>query len=110
MSSLHPHQQFKLKQQRRHRQGKVLPLSFALSEQVASGTGSDSVYMLPKRKTKTLPTPVMVPPGQLSLKPDLWDCAALLVDKPQTWTSFDVCGKLKGVLRVKKVSVARRTI
>lgn len=35
---------------------------------------------------------------------DIWDCAALLVDKPQTWTSFDVCGKLKGLLKVKKAS------
>lgn len=55
------------------------------------------------RKTKTLPTPVLVPCGQLTFRPDLWDCAALLVDKPQKWTSFDVCGKLKGVLSVKKV-------
>ena len=50
-----------------------------------------------------LPTPTLVPPGKLTNASDLWDCAALLVDKPQTWTSFDVCGKLKGVLRVKKV-------
>lgn len=107
---MQPHQHFKLKQQRLHRQGKVLLQSFALSHNVASETESDIVRMLPKRKTKTLPTPVLVPPGQLSLKPDLWDCAALLVDKPQTWTSFDVCGKLKGVLRVKKVSIASRSI
>lgn len=55
------------------------------------------------RKTKNLPTPVLVQPGKLTSTTDLWDCAALLVDKPQTWTSFDVCNKLKGVLKVKKV-------
>ena len=31
---------------------------------------------------------------------------ALLIDKPQEWTSFDVCGKLRGLLRVKKVGHA----
>ena len=28
------------------------------------------------------------------------------MDKPKTWTSFDVCNKLKGALKVKKVSLA----
>ena len=55
------------------------------------------------RKTKVLPVPKLIQPGPLSEEPDLWGCSALLVDKPQTWTSFDVCGKLKGALRVKKV-------
>lgn len=55
------------------------------------------------RKAKEVPTPILIQPGPLSLDEDLWGCSALLVDKPQTWTSFDVCGKLKGVLRVKKV-------
>ncbi len=56
------------------------------------------------RKTKVLPVPQLVTPKDWSHQPNLWDCAALLVDKPQTWTSFDVCGKLKGVLKVKKAS------
>ncbi len=34
----------------------------------------------------------------------VWANAAVLVDKPQDWTSFDVCGKLRGALKVKKVS------
>lgn len=33
----------------------------------------------------------------------LWQNAAILVDKPSGWTSFDVCGKLRGVLRMRKV-------
>ena len=56
------------------------------------------------RKVKVLPVPKLIRPGPLPEVSDLWSCSALLVDKPQTWTSFDVCGKLKGVLRVKKVS------
>lgn len=30
----------------------------------------------------------------------------LLIDKPQEWTSFDVIGKLRGVLRIKKIGHA----
>lgn len=56
------------------------------------------------RKVKVLLVPNLIQPGPLPEESDLWGCSALLVDKPQTWTSFDVCGKLKGVLRVKKVS------
>ncbi|EIE20650.1 putative tRNA pseudouridine synthase [Coccomyxa subellipsoidea C-169] len=36
----------------------------------------------------------------------VWANAAVLVDKPQDWTSFDVCGKLRGALKVKKVGHA----
>ncbi|DBA68100.1 TPA: hypothetical protein ACH3X2_013971 [Trebouxia sp. C0005] len=61
---------------------------------------------LQARKSKVLPVPQLVARGLWSHKPDIWDCAALLVDKPQTWTSFDVCGKLKGVLKVKKIGHA----
>ena len=35
---------------------------------------------------------------------DIWQSAMLLVDKPKTWTSFDVCGKIRGELgRAMKV-------
>lgn len=61
---------------------------------------------LQARKSKVLPVPQLVSPRSWSHKPDIWDCAAVLVDKPQTWTSFDVCGKLKGVLKVKKIGHA----
>lgn len=38
--------------------------------------------------------------------PDIsvWQNAAVLIDKPLGWTSFDVCGKLRRVLEMKKVS------
>lgn len=32
-----------------------------------------------------------------------WHLGAVLVDKPLGWTSFDVCGKLRGALKIKKV-------
>ncbi|KAL3132795.1 hypothetical protein ABBQ38_006722 [Trebouxia sp. C0009 RCD-2024] len=67
---------------------------------------STAVEDSPKRKPKVLPVPRLIPPGPLLDELDLWGCTALLVDKPQTWTSFDVCGKLKGVLRVKKIGHA----
>lgn len=38
--------------------------------------------------------------------PLTWQNAAVLVDKPLSWTSFDVCGKLRGALRIKKVGHA----
>ena len=33
----------------------------------------------------------------------VWQNAAVLIDKPMGWTSFDVCGKLRRVLNMKKV-------
>ena len=38
-----------------------------------------------------------------SFSANVWDNAVILVDKPPDWTSFDVCGKLRGALKVKKV-------
>ena len=38
-----------------------------------------------------------------TMHPDVWQNAALLIDKPPDWTSFDVCNKLRSALRVKKV-------
>ncbi len=44
-----------------------------------------------------------------SFSPEVWQAGAvLLVDKPPGWTSFDVCGKLRGALRVKKVRGVKR--
>jgi tRNA pseudouridine55 synthase len=42
--------------------------------------------------------PIPVVPPSLPSDISTWDNAVLLVDKPPTWTSFDVCGKLRGVL------------
>ena len=30
----------------------------------------------------------------------------LIIDKPTGWTSMDVCGKLRGILKTKKVPSA----
>ena len=37
---------------------------------------------------------------------ETWENAAVLIDKPKGWTSFDVCAKLRGVLRTKKIGHA----
>lgn len=79
------------------------PAALAALASVLSMTSLHSA-LISYRKIKVLPVPKLIQPGPLSEDPDLWGCSALLVDKPQTWTSFDVCGKLKGALRVKKVS------
>lgn len=41
----------------------------------------------------------------VSLRSPVWTNAVVLIDKPLGWTSFDVCAKLKSVLRVKKVGM-----
>lgn len=50
-----------------------------------------------KKKDVVPPTPVThdqpLPEGL-----SVWDNAVLLIDKPKGWTSFDVCGKLRGAL------------
>lgn len=50
----------------------------------------------PKRKVVVMPTPVV--PPTVPVDPAAWENAVLLVDKPQGWTSFDVCGKLRPAL------------
>lgn len=49
-------------------------------------------------KKKKLALPTLVTAGQLPHDLSTWDNALLLIDKPQGWTSFDVCGKLRGAL------------
>lgn len=62
-----------------------------------------------KKKVLVPPTPVTV--GVLAADASIWDNAVLLIDKPKTWTSFDVCGKLRRELartlnvKAKKVKV-----
>ena len=50
------------------------------------------------RKQKNVVMPILVPPPQMPTDQSAWDNAVLLVDKPKGWTSFDVCGKLRGAL------------
>ncbi len=49
--------------------------------------------------------PQLVAPTSVTLPPEAWDNAALLVDKPQGWTSFDVCAKLRGAIHIRKLKV-----
>ena len=57
-----------------------------------------------KRRKPSVPPPTMVMKGSTFIA-DVWQNAAVLVDKPQDWTSFDVCGKLRGALKIKKASI-----
>ncbi len=58
----------------------------------------------PKKKKKEAPWPTLITAGgSLPKDPVTWQTAAVLVDKPLGWTSFDVCGKLRSTLRIKKV-------
>ncbi|KAH7622367.1 putative tRNA pseudouridine synthase B [Nannochloris sp. 'desiccata'] len=72
--------------------------SSSVSE-VESAPPETSIGGPQKQSKKVLPPPTEVPPGTL-LPDDLavWDNAVLLIDKPKGWTSFDVCGKLRGSL------------
>jgi tRNA pseudouridine55 synthase len=66
------------------------------SEQLAPHNAANA----PKRK-KLPPAPRVVSPTDqqdAEAGPDIWQSAMLLVDKPKTWTSFDVCGKIRGEL------------
>lgn len=55
----------------------------------------EPVVQKPKKK-KVLPAPTPVLAGALPDDPSVWENAVVLVDKPKGWTSFDVCGKLRG--------------
>lgn len=57
-----------------------------------------------KRRKPLPPAPAIVGRGS-AFSPDVWQNAALLVDKPKGWTSFDVCAKLRGALKTKKASL-----
>lgn len=60
------------------------------------------------KKTKPPPPePQIIHPPTLPPKDsDIWNNCMLLIDKPLTWTSQDVCGKLKRTLNVKKIGHA----
>lgn len=57
-----------------------------------------------KRKKSLPAAPIIVGKGS-AFTPGVWANAALLVDKPKAWTSFDVCAKLRGALKTKKVTL-----
>jgi hypothetical protein len=61
----------------------------------------------------SLPLPPLILKPNIPTDAEAWARAVLLVDKPQGWTSFDVCGKLRAAvagafgLRNKSVKVGR---
>ncbi|KAK9817470.1 hypothetical protein WJX74_008918 [Apatococcus lobatus] len=63
----------------------------------------------PKRYAYTSPPSretVMVTRDRLPEDENAWQNAVVLIDKPLEYTSFDVCGKLRGALSIKKVGHA----
>eukprot|EP00899_Mesostigma_viride_P016250 jgi/Mesvir1/24626/Mv21935-RA.1 len=67
---------------------------------------ADARVSAPSKK-KATPSPLFVT-NDTGL-PAVWDGpggSVLLIDKPLGWTSFDVCGKLRSLLKVKKVGHA----
>ncbi|KAK9805242.1 hypothetical protein WJX72_008318 [[Myrmecia] bisecta] len=64
----------------------------------------------PKKVKPPPPAPTFIVAGSAPADLELWQNSVVLVDKPLGWTSFDVCGKLRGALtarlRIKKVGHA----
>ena len=59
---------------------------------------------MPKQPKKVIPWPTAIRASEpLPADPLTWQNAAVLIDKPLGWTSFDVCAKLRAALRIKKV-------
>jgi tRNA pseudouridine55 synthase len=52
----------------------------------------------PNTKKRLVPPTLLPPPDIPTTDPSIWDNAFLLVDKPKSWTSFDVCNKIRGTL------------
>jgi len=48
------------------------------------------------KKKKLLPPPAHILPGHLPDSMTVWENAVILIDKPKGWTSFDVCGRIRG--------------
>lgn len=82
-----------------HREEETLPST--VRSHTASGLAHR--YCQPK---KVVPWPTMVHAGKVPEDPRIWQSSAVMVDKPLGWTSFDVCGKLRGALKIKKIGHA----
>ncbi len=68
-----------------------------------SASTERTVLFRQEAKRKPLPpAPAIIGRGS-AFTQEVWQNAALLVDKPKGWTSFDVCAKLRGALKTKKV-------
>ena len=78
-------------------------------------TSSEAADVLPKNlpplfqdaqriEARKLEPPCMVHRGlDIQRTSDIWQNAAVLIDKDMQWTSHDVCKKLRGLLQMKKV-------
>ncbi len=68
----------------------------------ASGLERNQDQTRPRKKAPPPPPPAIPPSLASSMTEytshDIWRSGMLLVDKPKTWTSFDVCGKIRGEL------------
>lgn len=80
----------------------------------AGGSDQPALSKAEARKARRTPPSVIPPPTLPAFEGGALGAAlsngALLIDKPQDWTSFDVCGKLRNTLKflgVKKVGHAR---
>ena len=67
---------------------------------VASSSSSGGGMGRPQQQQQRAPVevPPVVAPPRLSADPAVWERALVLVDKPQGWTSHDVCAKLRSAV------------
>ena len=55
---------------------------------------------------QVIPPPTFVKKGCFPADDDeAWQNNVVLIDKPLEWTSFGICGKLRGALDIKKVGL-----
>lgn len=52
-----------------------------------------------------VPLPRILAPRKSPLDQRDWEESAILIDKPQGWTSFDVCAKLRSAIGIRKLKV-----
>ena len=94
-----------------HQIGSVRRLAdrkFASAAVAFRGGPSPHTAGRPRRVQPAPPSPAFVDvSSSVRLGDPSWDSAVLLVDKPLGWTSQDVCSKLRGVLKAKKVCAAQ---
>ena len=76
--------------------------SLSQSTKAALPPAKDGQTKAERRREEILRNEVEVVTNATSASslPEDWDAKVLLVDKPLDWTSFDVCGKLRRLVRV----------
>ena len=94
--SLHLSQMATSKRTNRHRIDFSRCITSSAAPEADNIAPETSVDVAHKQEKKVLPPPTPVPPGSLPDDLAVWENAVLLIDKPKGWTSFDICGKLRG--------------